>query len=137
MAAVTLDSCTVIPPYMRARGRVVASHRGGRFGRRGRLGLRFDSLEVRPGRWAAIAGVLDTLEYAGPRALGDSGLVSSGQGSVVGVGRRLVPAGIAAAADMALVPVALLGGYGLIHRGPPARVLAGELGGIGLTEPLV
>jgi len=137
MAAVARDSCTVVPPYMRARGRLVVSRRGGRFGRHGRLGLQFDSLEVRPGQWVAITGVLDTLEYAAPGELTDSGVVSSGKGSVVGVGKRLVPAGVAAAADIAIVPVALLGGYSLVHRGPPARVLAGERGGIRLTEPLV
>ncbi len=137
MAAVARDSCTLIPPYMRARGRIVVSRRGGRFGRHGHLGLRFDSLEVRPGRWVAIAAVLDTLEYAAPGELTDSGLVSSGKGSVVGIGKKLVPAGVAAAVDIAVVPVALLGGYSLAHRGPPVRVLAGEIGGIRLTEPLV
>ncbi len=137
VAAVVRDSCTAIPPYMRATGRIVVSRRGGPFGRHGRLGLRFDSLEVRPGRWAAIAGVLDTLEYAPPGELTDSGLVSSGKGSVVGVGKRLMPAGIAAAADIAVVPVAVLGGYALVHRGPPARVLTGERGDIRLIQPLL
>lgn len=137
MAAVTYNACTLIPPYMRARGRVVASRSGGRFGRHGRLGLRFDSLEVSPGEWVAIAGVLDTLEYSRPGEVTDSGLVSSGTGSVVGVGKRLVPAGFAAVADIALAPVAVLGGWALARRGPPTRVLAGELGGIRLIEPLI
>ncbi|HET7296797.1 MAG TPA: LssY C-terminal domain-containing protein [Gemmatimonadales bacterium] len=136
MAPVTDDSCTLIPAYMRARGRIVVTRPGGRFGRHGRLGLRFDSLEVRPGRWMPIAGVLDTLEYASPGEVTDSGLVSSGKGSVVGVGKKLVPAGVAAAADIAMLPVALLGGYALAHRGPPARVLVGERGGIRLTRSL-
>src|SRR3989449_8916058 len=60
MGALVRDSCVVVPPYTRAKGRIVVSKGGGRFGRHGRLGLRFDSLEVRPGRWAAISGVLDT-----------------------------------------------------------------------------
>jgi hypothetical protein len=109
---------------------------GGRFGRHGTLGLAFDSLEVRPGHWLAMSGVLDTLEYAKPGALSDSGLVSSGKTSVVGVGKKLVPAGVAAVADLAAFPVALLGGYSLVHRGPPVRILAGEIGGIRLTESL-
>ncbi len=136
MGALVQDSCIVVPPYTRAKGHIVVSRGGGRFGRHGRLGLRFDSLEVRPGLWTAIAGVLDTLEYAKPGTLTDSGLVSSGRTSVVGVGKRLVPAGVAAAADLAAVPVALLGGYSLLHRGPPVRIIAGEIGGIRLTEPL-
>jgi hypothetical protein len=137
MGAVVRDSCVIVPPYLRAKGHVVVSKGGGRFGRHGRLGLRFDSLEVRSGRWAAISGLLDTLEYAQPGALTDSGLVSSGKTSVGGVGKKLVPAGVAAAVDIAAVPVALLGGFSLIRRGPPVRILAGEIGGIRLTEPLV
>jgi LssY C-terminus len=137
MGALVQDSCVVVPPYVRAQGRIAVSKRGGRFGRHGRLGLRFDSLEVRPGRWVAISGVLDTLEYAKPGALTDSGLVSSGKTSVAAVGERLVPAGVAAAADLDAIPVAVLGGFSLIRRGPPVRIYAGELGGIRLTEPLV
>ncbi|HEX4575250.1 MAG TPA: LssY C-terminal domain-containing protein [Gemmatimonadales bacterium] len=136
MGALVQDSCVVVPPYTRAKGRIVVSKGGGRFGRHGRLGLRFDSLEVRPGRWVGIAGVLDTLEYAQPGTITDSGLVSSGKTSVVGVGKRIVPAGIAAAVDIAAIPVAVIGGYALIRRGPPVRVLAGEIGGVRLTEPL-
>ena len=136
MGALVRDSCVVVPPYLRAKGRVVVSKGGGRFGRHGRLGLAFDSLEVRPGHWLAMSGVLDTLEYAKPGALSDSGLVSSGKTSVVGVGKKLVPAGVAAVADLAAFPVALLGGYSLVHRGPPVRILAGEIGGIRLTESL-
>jgi len=136
MGALVSDSCVVVPPYLRAMGHVVVSKGGGRFGRHGKLGLRFDSLEVRPGRWVAISGLLDTLEYTKPAFLTDSGLVSSGKTSVVGVGKKLVPAGVAAAADIAAVPVALLGGYSLMHRGPPVRILPGEIGGLRLTAPL-
>jgi hypothetical protein len=137
MGALVQDSCIVVPPYVRAKGRIVVSKRGGRFGRHGRLGLRFDSLEVRAGRWVAITGVLDTLEYAKPGTVSDSGLVSSGKTSLGSVGRRLVPAGVAAAVDLDAIPVAVLGGFSLIRRGPPVRIYAGELGGIRLTEPLV
>lgn len=136
MGALVRDSCVVVPPYLRAKGRVVVSKGGGRFGRHGKLGLRFDSLEVRPGRWVAMEGVLDTLEYAKPGTLTDSGLVSSGKTSAVGIGKRLVPAGVAAAADIAAIPVAVLGGYALVHTGPPVRILAGEVGGVRLTAPL-
>lgn len=137
MGTLVQDSCVVVPAYTRAMGHIVVSRGGGRFGRHGRLGLRFDSLEVRPGRWAAIAAVLDTLEYAAPGVLSDSGVVSSGRTSAAGVGKRLVPAGVAAAADIAALPVALLGGYALQRRGPPVRILAGEIGDMRLTAPLV
>src|SRR2546428_11479398 len=135
MGAVVRDSCVIVPPYLRAKGHVVVSKGGGRFGRHGRLGLRFDSLEVRPGRWAAVSAVLDTLEYAPRGGLADSGLVSSGKTSIVGVGKKLVPAGVAAAVDLDAVPAAVLGGFSLVRRGPPVRIMAGEIGGIRLTEP--
>lgn len=137
MGALVRDSCVVVPPYVRAKGRILVSKGGGRFGRHGRLGLAFESLEVHPGRWVAISGVLDTLEYAKPGAFSDSGFVSSGKTSVGSVSGRLVPAGVAAAVDLDAIPVALLGGFSLMRRGPPVRILAGELGGIRLTEPLV
>ena len=136
MGALVQDSCVLVPPYVRVKGRIAFSKGGGRFGRHGRLGLAFDSLEVRPSRWVAISGVLDTLEYAKPGAVTDSGLVSSGKTSVGGVGWKLVPAGVAAAVDLDAVPVAVLGGFSLIRRGPPVRILAGEIGGIRLTEPV-
>ncbi|PYP50931.1 MAG: hypothetical protein DMD45_09545 [Gemmatimonadetes bacterium] len=137
MGALVQDSCVLVPPYVRAKGRVVVSQGGGRFGRHGRLGLRFDSLEVRSGHWVPIAGVLDTLEYAKPGAVTDSGLVSSGRTSVGGLGKKLVPAGVVAAVDFDVIPVTLLGGFSLLRRGPPVRIQAGETGGIRLTEPLV
>ena len=137
IGAVVRDSCVIVPPYLRAKGHVVVSKGGGRFGRHGRLGLRFDSLEVRPGRWAAVSAVLDTLEYAPRGGLADSGLVSSGKTSIVGVGKKLVPAGVAAAVDLDAVPAAVLGGFSLVRRGPPVRIMAGEIGGIRLTEPLL
>ena len=137
MGALVQDSCVLVPPYVRAKGRVVVSQGGGRFGRHGRLGLRFDSLEVRSGHWVPIAGVLDTLEYAKPGTVTDSGLVSSGRTSVGGLGKKLVPAGVVAAVDFDVIPVTLLGGFSLLRRGPPVRIQAGETGGIRLTEPLV
>lgn len=137
MGAWVQDSCIVLPPYLRAKGRIVVSKGGGGFGRHGKLGLRFDSLEVRPGQWAAIAGILDTLEYAKAGLVTDSGVVSSGKSSVVGIGTKILPAGLAVATEIAAIPVALLSGYALVHRGPPVRILAGEVGGVRLTEPLV
>lgn len=137
MGALVQDSCVVLPPYLRMKGHIAVSRGGRSFGRHGRLGLAFDSLEARPGRWVGIQAVLDSLEYAKPGSLTDSGLVSSGKTSVVGVGKRIVPVGLAAAVDIAAVPVAVLGGYVIMRGGPPVRVLAGEIGGVRLTTALV
>src|SRR3989442_10178839 len=135
MGALVQDSCVLVPPYGRAKGRIVVSRGGGRWGRHGRLGLRFDSLEVRAGHWVPISAVLDTLEYAKPGALTDSGLVSSGKTSVGGVGRKLLPAGVAAAVDLDALPVTVLGGLSLIRPGPPARIPGGEVGGLPPPHP--
>src|SRR3989440_7332734 len=129
MGALVQDSCVVVPPYLRAKGRVVVSKGGGRFGRHGKLGLAFDSLEVRPGHWLAMSGVLDTLEYAKPNAVSDSGLVSSGRTSVVGVGKKLVPAGVAAAGDPAAISRPLVGGAFLVPPGVPLWNLAVAVAG--------
>lgn len=137
MGALVRDSCIVVPPYLRAKGHIVVSKGGGGFGRHGKLGLRFDSLEVQPGHWEAVSGVLDTLEYTKSRFLTDSGLVSSGKMSVVGIGKKIVPAGVAVATEIAAIPVAVLSGYALVRRGPPVRIVAGEIGGVRLTAPLV
>jgi hypothetical protein len=137
MGALAQDSCVVVPPYVRMKGHIVVSRGGHIFGRHGRLGLAFDSLEAHPGRWVEFRAVLDSLEYAKPGSLTDSGLVSSGRTSAVGVGKKIVPAGLAAVAEIAAVPVAVLSGYVLVRGGPPVRVLAGEIGGVRLTAPLV
>src|SRR2546426_2042897 len=126
IGAVVRDSCVIVPPYLRAKGHVVVSKGGGRFGRHGRLGLRFDSLEVRPGRWAAVSAVLDTLEYAPRGGLADSGLVSSGKTSIVGVGKKLVPAGVAAAVRLHARSPAGVRGVFPLRPGPPGRHLGRE-----------
>src|SRR5260370_31360808 len=53
------------------------------------------------------------------------------------MGRKTLPAGLAVATEIAAIPVAILSGYALVHRGPPVRILAGEVGGVRLTQPLV
>src|SRR2546429_6655655 len=62
IGAVVRDSCVIVPPYLRVTGRVVVSKGGGRFGRHGRLGLRFDSPGGGPGPWGAVSAVLYPLE---------------------------------------------------------------------------
>src|SRR5260370_33432677 len=57
MGALVQDSCVVVPPYVRAKGRIVVSRGGGRVGRPGRLGLRFGSQEVPAGPGVPVSGV--------------------------------------------------------------------------------
>src|SRR2546429_9977061 len=120
MGALVQDCCVLVQPYVRAKGRIVASRGGGRWGRHGRLGLRFDSLEVRAGHWVPISAVLDTLEYAKPGPPTDPGLVASGKTSVGGGGRKPLPAGGAAAAGPGATPAPPLGGGLPLPPGAPA-----------------
>lgn len=137
MAALVEDSCVVVEPFTHASGHVVDSRGGGRFGRPGELALSFDSLEVAPHQWIALDAVVDSVEYASPGALSDSGALSGGQRPTRGRYMRagaLIGAG--ALMDAAVVPVALLEGWRLLRRGPRARILAGEVATLRLTRPL-
>ena len=133
LGALTDHACTVAPPYTHVVGRVTRSRAGHLFGGRGVLALRFDSLEVSPGEWAAIDAVLDTLEYTRKTDLTDGGVV---RGSRASMASRAVPLGIAGAAGLDVGPFALFGGYWLARRGPGARIVAGETGALRLTAPL-
>src|SRR5260370_29808603 len=57
MGALVQDSCVVVPPYVRAKGRIVVSRGGGRFGLHGRPRLRFGSQEVPAGPGVPVSGV--------------------------------------------------------------------------------
>jgi hypothetical protein len=80
-----------------------------------------------------ISAVLDTLEYTPNKDLSDSGVAYGKRGSFA---KRVVPFGIAGAADVAMMPVAVLGGYWLARRGRAAKIVAGEVGRLRLTIPL-
>ncbi len=134
LGPLTHHACTVSAAYTHVVGRVTRSRAGHLFGGRGVLALRFDSLEVGPGDWVAIDAVLDTLEYTPKADLSDSGVV---RGSRASAASRAVPLGIAGAAGLDLGPFALLGGYWLARRGPGAQIVAGEIGALRLTAPLV
>ena len=127
MAAILHEGCVVVRPFALVRGTVVPS------GHRGRLALRFDSIAVTRGAWTPIDAGLDSLEYA-PQPI-DSGAVTAGGKRGGKVGRALVSIGIGAVDDELLVPAAILGGYALIRRRHPARIVAGELGGLRLRRP--
>ena len=133
LSPLVYDGCIVVAPYTQVVARVTRSRAGHLFGGRGVLALHFDSLEVRPGEWLAIAAVLDTLEYTRKADLRDSGTI---YGSRASAASRAVPLGIAGAAGLDLGPFALLGGYWLARRGPAARIVTGETGALRLAAPL-
>jgi hypothetical protein len=133
MGALLGNGCVVMPPYTQAAGAVTLSRRGRMFGGRGALSLQFDSLQIHSGRWITIRAVLDTLEYTPDKDLSDAGVAYGRRGSFA---KRVVPFGIAGAADVAVVPVAVLGGYWLSRRGHAAKIVAGEVGRLRLTTPL-
>jgi hypothetical protein len=133
MGALVSDSCIVVRPYTHILGRVLVSRGGRRFARRGEIRIEFDSLEARPGEWVPIEGVLDSLEYSPRRDLTPSGTL---YGRRVSIGKRLLPVGLLAAADVEILPVALLGGYWITRPGPRAQIFAGEVGGLRLVTPL-
>jgi hypothetical protein len=133
MGALANGRCEIVPPFTLAAGVVTLSRSGRLFGGRGAISARFDSLEIAPGRWIAISAVLDTLEYTSSDNLSDSGVAYGRHASLAG---RAVPVGIAGAASVAAPPAALFGGYWLARRGPPAKIVSGEVGGLRLTEPV-
>jgi hypothetical protein len=112
---------------------VTVSRGGHWFGGRGALGIRFDSLLVAPDKWVGVTAVLDTLEYTPTKRLTDSGVAYGSRGSMA---KRAVPVAIAGVSDIAMFPVVVLGGFWMARRGASARVIAGEIGGMRLAEPL-
>jgi hypothetical protein len=133
MGALVSNGCVIVSPYAQAAGALTLSRGGRIFGGRGALSLQFDSLQIGPGQWLAIRAVLDTLEYTPHKDLSDAGVAYGRRGSIA---KRVVPFGIAGAADVAMAPVAVLGGYWLARRGPAAKIVAGEVGRLRLTTPL-
>lgn len=133
LGALVDHGCVVVPAFTRAAGRVVLSRRGDLFGGRGALALQFDSLEVRRGSWVPIDGVLDSLEYTPAKDVTETGTVYGSRGSIA---KRAAFVGIMGAADIAAAPVALFGGYWIGRRGPPASIIAGEVGALRLMAPL-
>ncbi len=137
LAALVVDSCVVVPPYVPAVGTVVVSRGPGRGGRPGSIELRFTSLGVGRDRRVPIEAVLDSLEYALPSEVLDSGLVMGGRRARAG--RAVLPVAVtavAAATEVLAIPVAVLGGLDLLRRGPKARIIAGEVGRMRLLTPV-
>jgi hypothetical protein len=136
MAALAVDNCVVLPPFGSAIGTVALSRGSGRGGRPGALELRFSTLAIGRNERIPIDAVLDSLEYALPSDVLDSGLVMGGRHARAGRGvLPLAATAVAAATSVLAVPVALLGGFELLRRGPPVRIIAGEVGRLRLLTP--
>ncbi len=134
MAPVSVDGCAVLPAFSRVAGRVALSRGAGLLRRGGVLALRFDSLETAPGAWTPIDARLDSLEYAPRHELRAGVLRPDGRS----VEHALMPVALAGGVDLDLVPLAFIGAWELLARGPGAVILAGEIGRIRLegTIPL-
>jgi hypothetical protein len=137
LGAVVRDSCVVVPAYTEIVGRVTLSRGGARFGHGGHLALHFDSLQVARGRWVPISGVLDSLEYQPQPSSIDSGNISAPSRRRAHLAESAVPIALAAATGVAIVPAAIVGELTLARRGPRVRILAGEVGRMVFTHPLV
>ena len=137
LAALAVDSCVVVPPFVSAIGRVAFSRGAGRDGRPGALEVRFEELVIGRDERLPVDAVLDSLEYALPRDVLDSGLVMGGRRARAG--RTVLPVAamaVAAATEVLALPVALLSGLELLRRGPSVRIVAGEVGRMRLLAPL-
>jgi hypothetical protein len=137
MAALAADSCILVAPFRDVLGRVTISRAGRRGGGAGAIEIRFDTLVLDRARRLPLDAVLDSLEYAIPRDIRDSGLVVGARSALA---RRTVPLATTAlatgTAGVFAVPVALLSGLELLRRGPKVRIVPGEVGTLRLRSPL-
>jgi hypothetical protein len=131
LAPLLAGPCVVVPAFTRLAGTIEKSRAGRMALLRGSLRIVFDSIEVAPGRWLALSGVLDSLEWS-PRRV-KSGTVSSGRRSI-----SLLAAEQLAllAADVAAAPVAGLEAARLTKR-PRVLILSGEEAIVRLVDPPV
>ena len=134
MAAVTRDSCVMLAPFRTVWARISTSKGGRMFGRGGQLGLTTDSLRRLAGEILLVEAILDSLEWvrSGAKLL-PSGVVEQGGRKVVSA--AILPA-VAASGGLAVVPVALIGGWAFLHKGAGVEIVAGELAGVRLLEPI-
>jgi hypothetical protein len=138
MAPLALGRCSVVPPFMPVAGTVVVSRGGALFDRGGHLGLRFDSIAVRPGVWVRLHASLDSLEWLSPSKVGRKGALTAGARSLGKMVRAAGLAGLAGAViEVGMIPAAAVLGLDVLLRGGPARILAGQHATLRLTAPLV
>lgn len=136
MAALAVDSCVLVAPFRDVLGRVTVSRGPRRGGGAGALEIRFDTLILDRTHRLPMDAVLDSLEYAIPRDVLDSGLVVGARRALA---RRAAPfaiTAIAAAGEVLALPVALLAGFDLLRRGPKVRIVPGEVGTLRLRIPM-
>ena len=100
MGAMVSNGCVIVPPYTQAAGAVTLSRRGRMFGAGARSACDSTHSRSAPAEWLAISAVLDTLEYTPDKDLSDSGVAYGRRGSFA---KRVVPFGIAGAADVAMM----------------------------------
>jgi hypothetical protein len=137
MAALATDSCVLVAPFRDVLGRVTVSRGPRRGGGAGLLDIRFDTLIIDRALRIPLNAVLDSLEYAIPRDIRDSGLVVGAQRALA---RRALPfaaTAMATAGEVLALPVALLAGLDLLRRGPKVRIVPGEVGTLRLRSPMV
>jgi hypothetical protein len=138
MAPLTVGGCVPVPAFSSLYGTVERSKGGRIFGGRGSLQLRFDSVQTAAGSWAAMAAVLDSLEWAGSDRLTDSGAIRGSGRSFKQVVGTTGGAGVAAAATgIGAIPVIAVTGLNVIRPGAQAQILAAQEGVLRLTAPLV
>jgi hypothetical protein len=129
LAPLLAGPCVVVPAFTRLAGTIETSRAGRTALQRGSLRILFDSIEVAPGRWLALSGVLDSLEWS-PRRVKD-GTVLSGRRSIAALAAEQLAL---LAADVAAVPVAGLEAARLSKR-PRVLILAGEEAIVRLVGP--
>lgn len=130
--ALVRDSCVIVPAYAHVSGHVFRSIGGRHLGRGGELVVVFDSLEIQPAIWTPLRALLDTLEYEPSQAIRDSGVLHAPGSSA----EKELTAATPTAAEVGIIPAAILSTYLVLHHGPRARILAGEGGAIRLVAPL-
>jgi len=137
MAALAVDRCVLVAPFRDVLGRVTVSREPRRGGGAGTLEIRFDTLILDRAHRLPMDAFLDSLEYAIPRDVLDSGLVVGARRALA---RRAMPfalTAVAAAGEVLILPVALLAGLDLLRRGPKVRIVPGEVGTLRLRSPML
>ena len=138
MAPLAVRQCVLVPAFSSLDGTVERSQGGRIFGRRGSLQLRFDSVQTASGSWAAIAAVLDSLEWTDSDRLGDSGALYGKRRSFKQVVGTTGGAGVVATATgIGAIPVIAATGWNALRPGARAQILAGQEAVLRLTAPLV
>ena len=137
MAALAVDSCVLVAPFRDVLGRVTISRAPRRGGGAGALDIHFDTLIIDRAHRLPMDAVLDSLEYAIPRDILDSGLVVGARRALARQAVPLAATALAATGEVLALPVALLAGLDLLRRGPKVRIVPGEVGTLRLGSPMV